>query len=180
MYRNAASEFPIGVAEREYLERIKAAYPIHPELFDRLYQDWSTMDRFQRTRGVLRFMAAVIHQLWTRGDRSLLILPGTLPLDAATARNELLRYLPDTWAAVFDTDIDGPESRPSFIDGQVPALGRYGATRRVSRTIFIGSAPSVADQRLRGLEEIRIRLGCIQPGNQRPCLVTLCDEWVDN
>jgi predicted AAA+ superfamily ATPase len=164
MYRNAAGEFPTGVAERDYLDRMRAAYPIHPELFDRLYQDWSTLERFQRTRGVLRLMAAVIHQLWTRGDQALLILPGTLPLDATPVRNELLRYLPDTWSAIYETDIDGPDSRPFKIDGDVPALGRYSATRRVARTIFIGSAPSVAGQHVRGLEEIRIRLGCAQPG----------------
>ncbi|MDY6878338.1 MAG: DUF499 domain-containing protein [Chloroflexota bacterium] len=164
MYRNASGEFPSGIPERDYLDRMRAAYPIHPELFDRLYQDWSTLERFQRTRGVLRLMAAVIHQLWTRGDQSLLIMPGTLPLDTTPVRNELLRYLPDTWAAVFDTDIDGPGSRPFTIDGNVPALGRYNASRRVARTVFIGSAPSVAEQRVRGLEEIRIRLGCAQPG----------------
>jgi len=164
MYRNASGEFPSGVPERDYLDRMRAAYPIHPELFDRLYQDWSTLERFQRTRGVLRLMAAIIHQLWTRGDQSLLIMPGTLPLDTTPVRNELLRYLPDTWAAVFDTDIDGPGSRPFTIDGNVPALGRYNASRRVARTVFIGSAPSVAEMRVRGLEEIRIRLGCAQPG----------------
>lgn len=164
MYRNASGEFPSGVAEHDYLERIRAAYPIHPELFDRLYQDWSTLDRFQRTRGVLRLMAAVIHQLWTRGDGSLLIMPGMLPLDTASVRNELLRYLPDTWSAVFDVDVDGPESRPFKIDGDVPALGRYNAGRRVARTILVGSAPSVAGMRVRGLEEVRVRLGCAQPG----------------
>ena len=107
MYRNASGEFPAGVSERDYLDRMRAAYPIHPELFDRLYQDWSTLERFQRTRGVLRLMAAVIHQLWSQGDQSLLIMPGTLPLHTSAVRNELLRYLPDTWTAVFDTDIDG-------------------------------------------------------------------------
>jgi hypothetical protein len=164
MYRNASEEFPSGVAERDYLDRIQAAYPIHPELFDRLYQDWSTLERFQRTRGVLRLMAAVIHQLWTRGDQSVLIMPGSLPLDTTPVRNELLRYLPDNWAAVLDTDIDGPDSRPFAIDAHVPALGTYNAARRVARTIFVGSAPSVAEQRVRGLEEVRIRLGCAQPG----------------
>ena len=164
MYRNSASEFPAGVAERDYLERMTSAYPIHPEMFDRLYQDWSTLERFQRTRGVLRLMAAVIHQLWTRNDPSLLILPGTVPLAASPVRNELLRYLPDTWTAVFDRDVDGTESLTWAIDGDVPALGRYAATRRVARTIFIGSAPSVAGQQVRGLEEIRVRLGCAQPG----------------
>ena len=164
MYRNTTAEFPSGVAERDYVDRVASAYPIHPELFDRLYQDWSTLERFQRTRGVLRLMAAVIHQLWTRGDQSLLIMPGTIPLDATPVRNELLRYLPDTWAAVLDTDIDGPESRPYAIDGSVPALGTYSAARRVARTVFIGSAPSVTEQRVRGVEEVRIRLGCAQPG----------------
>ncbi len=164
MYRNASGEFPAGISERDYLDRIRSAYPIHPELFDRLYQDWSTLDRFQRTRGVLRLMAAVIHQLWSQGDQSLMILPGTLPLQTSSVRNELLRYLPDTWTAVFDTDIDGVASRPLALDGDVPNLGRYNAARRVARTIFIGSAPSVAEQRVRGLEEIRIRLGCAQPG----------------
>jgi predicted AAA+ superfamily ATPase len=164
MYRNNKDEFLAGVAERDYLDRMAAAYPIHPELFDRLYEDWSTMERFQRTRGVLRLMAAVIHQLWTQGDKSLLIMPGTVPLDATPVQTELLRYLPETWAAVMDLDIDGVESRPYKIDGKVPALGRYSATRRVARTIFIGSAPSVAEQKIRGLEDVRIRLGCAQPG----------------
>ena len=48
----------------------RAAYPIHPELFDRLYNEWSTLDKFQRTRGVLRLMAAVIHELWEKQDGS--------------------------------------------------------------------------------------------------------------
>ena len=164
MYRSASGEFPSGIAERDYLERMKAAYPIHPELFDRLYHDWSTLERFQRTRGVLRFMAAVIHELWTSGDQALMILPGTVPLHATPVRNELLRYLPDTWTAVFDKDVDGAESLPYAIDGDVPALGKYAATRRVARTVFMGSAPSVAGQTVRGIEEIRVRLGCAQPG----------------
>ena len=163
MYRHAAGEFPAGVAERAYYERMVAAYPIHPELFDRLYQDWSTLERFQRTRGVLRLMAAVIHQLWTRNDAALLIMPGTIPLAATPVRNELLRYLPETWTAVFDKDVDGADSLPYLLDGQVPTLGRYAAARRVARTIFLGSAPSTGQQ-VRGLEEVRVRLGCTQPG----------------
>jgi predicted AAA+ superfamily ATPase len=164
MYRNNKGEFPAGVSERDYIDKMKAAYPIHPEMFDRLYEDWSTLERFQRTRGVLRLMAAVIHQLWNRGDRSLLIIPGTIPLDTTPVRNELLRYLPETWTAIMDIDIDGQESRTFKIDESIPALGRYNAARRVARTIFIGSAPSVAEQKIRGVEEVRIRLGCAQPG----------------
>jgi predicted AAA+ superfamily ATPase len=163
MYAANASDFPAGVAEGDYFSRMKAAYPIHPELFDRLYQDWSTLDRFQRTRGVLRLMATVIHRLWQDNDQALLILPCSIPLWAATVRNEVLRYLPENWPAIVDTDIDGEEARPYQIDKSVPTQGQYTACRRVARTIFVGSAPSVG-QSVRGLEEVRIRLGTVQPG----------------
>ncbi|NDJ86904.1 MAG: ATP-binding protein, partial [Chloroflexi bacterium] len=164
MYHTNAGEFPTASAGGDYFERMSAAYPIHPELFDRLYQDWSTLDRFQRTRGVLRLMSAVIHRLWSENDQSLLIMPGSIPLWAATVRNELLRYLPENWPAIVDADIDGEESKPYQLDKSIPTLGRYAASRRVARSVFVGSAPSVAAQSVRGIEEVRIRLATVQPG----------------
>jgi hypothetical protein len=47
MYREHGAEFPSHCKEAEYTRRIQAAYPIHPELFDRLFNDWSSLDRFQ-------------------------------------------------------------------------------------------------------------------------------------
>ena len=83
------------MAEPGYEERLKAAYPIPPELFDRLYEDWSTLPRFQRTRGVLRLMSAVIYALWRSGDAAPLIMPGGVPLDSERVRSELTQYLED-------------------------------------------------------------------------------------
>lgn len=166
MYAGNSGEFPSGVAEGDYLRRMKDAYPIHPELFARLYEDWSTLDRFQRTRGVLRLMATVIHRLWQDNDQSLMIMPASIPLWAATVRNEMLRYLPDNWPAIVDADIDGEDSKPYQIDKSIPTLGQYAASRRVARAIFVGSAPSVAGQSVRGIEEVRVRLATVQPGEQ--------------
>lgn len=166
MYANNAGEFPSGVGESEYMQRMQDAYPIHPELFDRLYQDWSTLERFQRTRGVLRLMATVIYQLWVNNDQSLLIMPATMPLWSAMVRNEIMRYLPDNWSAILDADVDGDESKPAHIDRNVPILGQHFASRRVARAVFVGSAPSVAEQTVRGVEEVRIRLATVQPGEQ--------------
>jgi len=166
MYTKDSGEFPSGVAEGDYYERMRSAYPIHPELFDRLYQDWSTLDRFQRTRGVLRLMATVIHRLWQDNDQALMIMPGSIPLSSATVRNEMLRYLPEHWPAIVDVDVDGDESRPYQLDKSIPTLGQYMASRRVARSIFVGSAPSVAAQNVRGVEEVRIRLATAQPGEQ--------------
>ena len=164
LYQANRAEFPSECREAGYEERLRSAYPIHPELFDRLYEDWSTLDRFQRTRGVLRLMASIIHELWERQDGSLLILPGTLPLDSTAVRFEITRYLPEGWGAVIDKDVDGLQSRPLALDRDNPNLGRYSASRRVARSVFMGSAPSVSAQRARGVEEVRIKLGCVQPG----------------
>jgi hypothetical protein len=50
LYRTQHQEFPPECRDADYEKRIKAAYPIHPEIFDRLYNDWSTLVKFQRTR----------------------------------------------------------------------------------------------------------------------------------
>src|SRR5579875_3368757 len=163
LYRTQASEFPPECRTGDYEKRIQAAYPIHPEIFDRLYGDWSTLPKFQRTRGVLRLMAAVIHSLWEKGDRSPLILPATIPIDDPRVQFELTRYLSDNWVPIIAKDIDGPNSLPLQIDGEVPNLGKLSATRRVARTIYLGSAPTRGAAH-RGLEDRRVKLGCVMPG----------------
>ena len=164
LYGENPSDFPAECREVSYLDRLRQAYPIHPELFDRLYDDWSTLQRFQRTRGVLRLMASVIHQLWESNDRSGLILPGSIPLDAPRVREELLRYLPEGWNAVVDNDVDGAGAAPRAIDAENSRFGTISAARRVARTIFMGSAPHVQQQTARGIEDMRMRLGVAQPG----------------
>lgn len=163
LYRSQAAEFPPECKGGDYEKRIQAAYPIHPEIFDRLYTDWSTLVKFQRTRGVLRLMAAVIHSLWEKGDRNPLILPSTVPIDDARVQSELTRYLSDNWAPIIERDVDGPNSLPLKIDSEQPNLGKLHATRRVARTIYMGSAPTAAAAH-RGLEDRRVKLGCVMPG----------------
>ena len=163
MYGTQHNEFPSECREAEYQRRIKLAYPIHPEFFDRLYNDWSTLDKFQRTRGVLRLMAAVIHSLWERQDGNLLIMPATVPIDDPSVQFELTRYLDDQWTPVITKDVDGKQSLPLRLDQEVPNLGRYSACRRVARTIYIGSAPTQRAAN-RGIDDRQIKLGCVQPG----------------
>ena len=162
-YRAQQQEFPAECRDADYERRLRAAYPIHPEVFDRLYTDWSALVKFQRTRGVLRLMAAVIHSLWDRGDRNPLIMPAHIPIDDLHVRNELTRYLSDNWTPIIEADVDGPNALPQRIDGEVANLGKFSATRRVARTVYLGSAPttSVAN---RGIEDRRIKLGSAMPG----------------
>ena len=165
-YQENAGDFPVESRELEYKNRMSACYPIHPEVFDKLYEEWASLENFQRTRGVLRLMAAVIHELWMAGDQSPMIMPCSLTLDIPNVRDELIRYLPnsETWNSVFDKEIDGKNSRTFILDKNNPRYGSKMAARRVSRTIMLGSAPAVRTQTIRGIEASRIRLGIIQPG----------------
>jgi len=163
LYRGQAAEFPPECRDADYENRLKAAYPIHPEIFDRLYTDWSTLVKFQRTRGVLRLMAAVIHSLWEKGDKNPLILPANIPIDDPRVQFELTRYLSDNWVPVIEKDVDGPSSLPLRLDGEVPNLGKFAASRRVARAIYLGSAP-LTQAAHRGLEDRRVKLGCVMPG----------------
>ena len=163
LYRTQQQEFPPECRDGDYEKRLQAAYPIHPEVFDRLYTDWSTLAKFQRTRGVLRLMAAVIHSLWEKGDRNPLIMPSTIPIDDPRVQFELTRYLSDNWVPVIAKDVDGPNSLPLRIDAEAPNLGKLAACRRVARTIYLGSAPTPTAAN-RGLEDRRIKLGCVMPG----------------
>ena len=162
-YRAQQAEFPPECRDADYEKRLKAAYPIHPEIFDRLYTDWSTLVKFQRTRGVLRLMAAVIHSLWEKGDRSPLILPANISIDDSRVQFELTRYLSDNWVPVIEKDVDGPNSLPLRLDSEVPNLGKFSACRRVARAVYLGSAPTTAAAH-RGIEDRRVKLGCVLPG----------------
>lgn len=163
LYRSQHQEFPPECRDSDYEKRLQAAYPIHPEIFDRLYNDWSTLVKFQRTRGVLRLMAAVIHSLWEKGDRTPLILPSTIPIDDQRVQFELTRYLSDNWVPVIEKNVDGPNSLSLRIDGEVPNLGKLHACRRVARAIYLGSAPT-AEAAHRGIEDRRVKIGCVMPG----------------
>lgn len=162
-YKSQSQEFPPDCRDADYERRIKAAYPIHPEVFDRLYTDWSTLVKFQRTRGVLRLMAAVIHNLWEAGDRNPLILPANIAIDQNRVQFELTRYLPDNWVPVIEKDVDGPNSLPLRLDSEVNNLGKFSACRRIARAIYMGSAPTT-EAAHRGLEDRQVKLGCVMPG----------------
>jgi len=165
-YVAEGSKLPGETQESRYFDRLVQAYPIHPEVFDRLYEDWTTLEGFQRTRGVLKLMAKVIYRLWQDNNSDLMILPGSMPLYEGSTRNELTYYLAPGWDAVLDKDIDGDRAETTELENKEPRFGANNAARRVARTLFLGSAPAAAGlkQGIRGLDRARVLLGCLQPG----------------
>jgi Swt1-like HEPN/Protein of unknown function (DUF499) len=179
MYHRYADEFPREARDGSYQDRIKQTFPIHPELFDRLYEDWSSLERFQRTRGVLRLMNTVIHALWLGEDQSPLIMPASIPIAASSVNSELTQYLQDSWKAVIDADVDGPNAEPAKIDAGKPLFGQRSLTQRLARTVFFGAAPTIGSAH-KGLDTQRVFLGTATPGdvpgNFHSALAALADR----
>lgn len=166
MYRKYTDDFPREARDPAYEDRIKRTYPIHPELFDTLYEEWSSLERFQRTRGVLRLMSTVIHALWVGEDASPLIMPGSIPLATANVNSELTQYLQDSWKPIIDADVDGPNSEPGKIDTEKPLFGQRSLTKRLARTVLFGAAPTIAPGSVhKGIGSQRVFLGTAVPGD---------------
>ncbi|MFY7925662.1 MAG: DUF499 domain-containing protein [Aquidulcibacter sp.] len=168
LYRENSDDFPKGCADEDYRRKLEKSYPIHPEMFDQLYTSWGSLEKFQRTRGVLRLMAQVIHELWMGNDPSVMIMPGSVAISSARVEPELLHYLDASWQSIIAGDVDGITSTPYKIDQAAPNLNRYSATRRVARSIFMGTAPTHGQEN-KGLDDKQINLGVVQPG-ERPAI----------
>ena len=168
MYYEQKDQFPAEASDPNYKNRLVSCYPIHPEVFDILYQVWSTIEQFQRTRGVLRYMAGVVHYLWEIGDQSPLIMPWAMPFCDAQVSGELIKLLGanNVWQPIISKEIDGTQSIPNQIDKADSRLGQINAARRVTRMIMFSTAPSLRAQKVRGITRNEIHLGVCMPGEK--------------
>lgn len=166
LYRKNPAEFPPETKDARYLELLRLSYPIHPELFDRLAKDWAGLDRFQRTRGVLRFMANVVGVLWQAQARDPLITPARVPLGHERVRASVLYPLDAGFAAVVDKEVDGDGSLPARMEANPSRrIAQFRAATRAARAVFVCSAPSVGQPNA-GLTGQGLRLACAEPGDQ--------------
>ena len=145
LYSGNRRNYPQWAGDPAYLERLKACYPIHPEIFDRLYSDWSSLAQFQRTRGVLRMMASCVSYLYRNNDSNPLIMPANLPLRDPSLAAEFDRLLAGNWGPVL-SEADSDDSRTDRIDetarfAQVGGAAKARRPRRISRQRLRRRAP---------------------------------------
>jgi hypothetical protein len=166
LYKKNPAEFPPEAKEARYLELLRLSYPIHPELFDRLSKDWASLEKFQRTRGVLRFMANVVGVLWHSQMRDPLITPARVPVSHERVRVSVLYPLDPAFGSVVDKEVDGEGSLPNRMEANPSRrISQLRAATRAARAVFICSA-SLVGQPNAGLTGQGLRLACAEPGDQ--------------
>jgi len=159
---------PKEFRDKRYREKLERAYPFHPELIDVLYEKWGALVNFQRTRGVLRFLAMVVRDLYQKNDPNPLIMPGSVDLSNRSIKDELLTYLDDGYSAVVDSDIAGEGSKCAAIDDELPSeFEPYHVATRVATLIFLHSV------RTNGSPQVstkRVRAATVMPGLESPVI----------
>lgn len=166
LYKKNAAEFPPEAKDARYAELLRLSYPIHPELFDRLSKDWASLDKLQRTRGVLRFMANAVGVLWHAQARDPLITPARVPIANERVRASVLYPLDPAFSAVIDREVDGDGSLPMRMEANPSRrISQARAATRAARAVFLCTAP-LSGQPNAGLTGQGLRLACAEPGDQ--------------
>ena len=99
-------------------ERFEMAYPFHPALIDVMKEKWASIPDFQRTRGLLRFLAVVVRTLKKKDTSSPIISCGEIPLDDADVRSAFFTEVGqrEHFQAVLEADFIGANAKVKTID----------------------------------------------------------------
>lgn len=161
LYQSLFSELPSYAVKSDYKSLLKKSYPFHPELIDMFRLRWASNPYFQRTRGVLRILAAIVSDLWKRqnsltGSQSLIHTSDVVltNVDALTSLITILNG--SSWDSVISADTSGSSSNAFRIDNDVKELGRYNITQGIAATILLGTFGSKGQNKGVGIDEIKL------------------------
>ncbi|MDZ7295829.1 MAG: DUF499 domain-containing protein [candidate division KSB1 bacterium] len=162
LYRQQGDDLPKEVREPAYRDRMRKAYPFHPELIDVLFERWSTFTDFQRTRGVLRLLGQLVSELYQAQHPAPVISPAHLTLTNPAVRGEFLRHIGNEYQGVIASDIAGPNAKAERMDREMGSeYARFGVAGGLARAIFFAS---FSGSEKRGVGIQRLRLALLQPG----------------
>lgn len=114
----------------EYHQRLRRAFPFHPELIRTLYERWGTLQGFQRTRGVLRLLARVVEENYRSPIARPLIGLGDIHFENPDLRAMVVSILREAnWESVITSDIIGKAAQSDRDHG-----GEY-ARQRIAETV---------------------------------------------
>ena len=150
--------------EKEYLE----SYPFHPALIEILYTRWTQLERFQRTRGILRTFALALRdaERWDQGPligtNVFLAEPGKS--DLAEATSELTDYasVPTEtgnerqWRPIIREELE----KARMVQLEMPKFALHREIEKAVIAVFLCSQPSVHKA---STQELLVLLGATAP-----------------
>ena len=167
MYHNRRDALPVEADRVAYVERIKKAYPFHPELIDIFRVRWGSDSRFQRTRGVLRLLASIVKDLWQRrstlvGTQALIQTSDVQLENLPTLQSTITSLMGAQWDSVMHADVIGAISNAYKLDEQNAGnnIGKYHLATAVTTTVLMASVGSSSQK---GLSLKQLKLCLLKP-----------------
>jgi AbrB family looped-hinge helix DNA binding protein len=158
------------ITDLAYEDRIKESYPFHPFLIDILYERVSTIEQFNKTRGIFRLLGLMLHRIYRDKMPCQLLSPGDILLDDLEIMEELTSRLGREWLKTV-IEADCIEKARRLDEKRSVKL-----VERVARTIFLYSL--IGAERISGALPRDIKLGACYPGLE-PDLVDEVLEEID-
>lgn len=167
MYHNRRDALPAEADRVAYVERIKKAYPFHPELIDLFRVRWGSDSRFQRTRGVLRLLASIVKDLWMRraslvGTQALIQTSDIQMENLPTLQSQITSLMGAQWDSVMHADVFGTISNAYKLDEQNAGnnIGEYHLATAVTTTVLMAS---IGASTQKGLSLKQLKLCLLKP-----------------
>ncbi len=143
----------------DYRERFIRSYPFKPEVIDVLYKRWGSFPTFQRTRGVLRLLSLVVHDLLK--ENIPFIRLGDFNLANSEIRRELIKHIGEEWDSIIAQDITSRDSGAQKIDDNISiAYKPYKLGTVVSTTLFMLSFSGKGEE---GTTPKEVKISTIYP-----------------
>ncbi len=168
LYRRLGDEVPNEARDPAYRERLRRAYPFHPELIDALYERWGTLPTFQRTRGVLRLLSEIVADLYAREHPAPLIHLAHVNLANPSVRREVVKHIGNEFDSVIATDIASPEGQAKaqrLDQGMGSEYARFQVASGLATAIFLYS---FSGGERKGASPAQLRLASLRPGVPPP------------
>ncbi|MBW2343658.1 MAG: DUF499 domain-containing protein [Deltaproteobacteria bacterium] len=108
---------PIHAKLPDSQERLKKAYPFHPDLLDRFFGKWIDLNQFQRTRGVLQTFAMALRDAEPWDDSPLVSAQAFLVAPGKDGLSEALQKLSEN---AKDSDPDRNPQWPGNLKTELP------------------------------------------------------------
>jgi len=162
--------------EPNYLETLKKDYPFHPTLIDILRTKISSIENFNQTRGVLRFLSLLVKSIWDSGEKPPMIHPFHIDFNDEIVITELINRLgKDELISAISEDLanEDKKTRSEFVDDKFSQpLGTWATT-----TILLHTLTSIGGKDItKGATEPEVHLALYQPGMDLSTVEKALDE----
>jgi len=170
LYQSLQRELPPHATKTEYRDQLRQAYPFQPELIDKFRLGWASNPHFQRTRGVLRILAAIVTDIWRRrpevGNPYLIHTSDVALMNLDVLTGEITKLYGANWGSVISADVSGMSANARRIDHEIQNLGQHQVAQGVAATILLSTFGTQGQNKGVGLDELKLSM--VRPNGLNP------------